>query len=259
MGLPLLVTGIASIVYAALARKKEALVLLAFLLPYLVLMSTSQVRFVRYSIPLLPCFVMFIALAASAFFTLDTKRTKKPVLAAVYAIGAISFIYCVSVALLFGYPDTRDAARNYITKNAAKSDAIGFLDLPWFYSPPLGKMIGYGTIDTRRKALLESEYPIVLLGEMKTVEHLPEWAVISDYEIDDALRLRWAINLSAADIAERDKILGSYTGITQTYSLVDDFERRVLWMSCSRLPHDMRYCAPRIRLYKLKQQNRFRR
>jgi 4-amino-4-deoxy-L-arabinose transferase-like glycosyltransferase len=251
MGLPLLIVGIISIIYATITKRKESIILLAFLIPYMILMSTSQVRFVRYAIPALPCFAIFTALAfaASQNISISYKRVLV-ILSGLIVAG--SLIYCIAIVTLFAPPDTRDSSRDYIVANASKADSIGFIDLPWFYSPPLGKMLGYGTTDTRRKAISESTYPITILSEMYPNDLLPNWVVISDYEIDDALRLCGTAGLYPEDSTERDKILSVYDVVNQKYAEEKTFNRQVLWFDSSRLPHDMHYTAPRITLYRLK-------
>jgi len=251
MGLPLLIVGIVSIIYATITKRKESIILLAFLIPYMILMSTSQVRFVRYAIPALPCFAIFTALAFSACQNISISYQRIiGILSGLVAAG--SLIYCIAIIALFVPPDTRDSSRDFIVANASKSDSIGFIELPWFYSPPLGKMFGYGTTDTRRKAISESTYPITVLNEMPLNDPLPIWVVISDYEIDDALRLRGAAGMHPEDVTERDKILSVYDLVKQKYSEEKTFDRQVLWFDSSQLPHDMHYTAPRIRLYRLK-------
>ena len=68
IGIPMLILFIAAVVYTLVAKRRDVLVPLAFLVPYFMLMLMSQVRFVRYGIPLLPCIAIICGIAASSVF-----------------------------------------------------------------------------------------------------------------------------------------------------------------------------------------------
>lgn len=251
VGTPLLILAAAAVVFSITGKHKDSLILLAFAIPYFLLMTHSQVRFVRYGMPLLPCLAIFCAAACSHIQHLS-QGIKKTWASVGGFVLLLTVTYCTGVVALFGGVDTRDSARDYIISNAAKLDCVGFLDLPWFYSPPLGKMIGYGTIRTRQQALSDAEYKIKLLSKISADDKLPEWVVVSDYEIDDAVRLRGKQDLDPDAVEERDRLLRAYAIVERKYLKVKSYQKRVLFVGSSRLPHDMRYVAPRLDIYRLR-------
>ena len=65
----------------------------------------------------------------------------------------VVFRYDRGIALdkAFAGPDPRDQAANWIFAHVPKGASIGMMDVPWFYSPPLSKMLGFGTLPQRMR------------------------------------------------------------------------------------------------------------
>lgn len=252
VGIPMLILLIASVVYAVVNKRRDSLVILAFVIPYFVLMLMSQVRFVRYEIPLLPGFAIICGIAASSIFDLEKKWIKG--IGSITALILLSgFIYSLSLITLFCNSDTRDEALQAVRGEMSATDAVGFLDTPWFYSPPLTKMLGYGTTVTRQKAVDESGGLISIIKDHQHGTPYPRFFIISDYETGDALRLKGRNDLTQAQTDERDTILKSLDEVNINYDLKESFRKSFLGIDASRLPHDMRYQSPQIDIYERRQ------
>ncbi len=141
MGEPLLVVGLVAVGFACFRRSRQDGYLAAFALPYYLVIGCAQVRFLRYTIPLLP--VLSVLIARMAFEGAAGTEPGHPsargkVVAALVAVAACFSLF-VSVAhdtMMVGV-DARDRAAEYLERSRAEDDAIAFGTTPWFYSPPL--------------------------------------------------------------------------------------------------------------------------
>lgn len=113
---------------------------LAFSLLYFFALGFSQVRFLRYVLPLLPVLAIFAALFVRAVFSaLRIEKTNlKVALSAVFllipALGTLNILWPLTQT------DPRDAAKNWLdAQNFAPPISVGLADEQnplWFYTPP---------------------------------------------------------------------------------------------------------------------------
>ncbi len=250
---PVIILAVLGVLAGLWRRDKRIIVLLAFVVPYVALISVSQVRFARYALPMFPALALI-----AAWWMMDAwkrLRDRRQVLLRTSFLAFLALVILLQVTWSFVLVsqftgvDPRDSALRWIRAKIPAGESIAVIDIPWFYSPPFSPEIG-GTLATRERGILRSPNPIVLNG---TVLPEPPWAVVSSFEIEDALRLR-AIGVDAGEEAQR--ILRAYGGVVSRYRVVREFQRnpprslRVLGLA--RLPHDMRYTSPVITVYRLR-------
>lgn len=245
-------------------RDKAMLAVLAFAVPYYVLISLSQVRFARYTLPLMPAAAILIGwLIVSVYRALAEHKarilTVGRSLWVIFACACVFFalFYSLVLDVLFIAPDPRDDAARWFKRHAARGDSIGMIDWPWFYSPPLSKGFGFGTLADRQNATEETPYQIVVFrsqpeGTRSLGKLAPKWVIVSDYEVADAVWLRSVTTLSAADRAEVKRILREFEWINRHYRHRATFSRKVADLDSGSLPHDMRYSDPVITIYERK-------
>lgn len=250
IGWPLLVLAVLAVIIALIRRRTEALVVLAFVLPYYGLISVSEVRFARYALPLFPPLALLIAaFKLGTWENLATRPRVRQAAAVVLAlVGAYTLAYTVALGLLFTQADPRDRAAQWAASYVPAGTTIALPTVPWFYSPPFTPGFGSLSASDRYASMSDSAYRL-LADETKDWnvqllrEQQPEYIIVSDYEKIDALR---------ADAPGAREYMSF---VSQKYEPVAVFESSVfppLFRSTTSLPHDMRYPAPRIEVYRLK-------
>ncbi|MGQ9456292.1 MAG: ArnT family glycosyltransferase [Armatimonadota bacterium] len=245
-----------SVFLALLTREKSALVVLAFVLSYYILISASQVRFARYAIPLLPGIAVLVSWAVLELWSRMAgegfiRRGVRIFLLVLCSLALISAMFTSLVldAAQTG-ADPRDQAAYWIFANVPKGSRIGVVDWPWFYSPPFEKSVGFGTLPQRKVAAKRCPYKLdVLLSGGSAWHPLPRWVVVSDYEVADAQRLRRVFVLSGEKRWMVNRIMWAMEVLDNRYTVRARFGRRSALINWYRLPHDMRYTAPTITIY----------
>ncbi len=245
----------ASAIYALCKLGKKSLTILAFVLPYYALISISQVRFARYSLPLFPAAAILIGWMACDIFRRIPKHIRWAWVAMLTVSLAGTLIYTIALDRQFVIPDPRDRAARWIFANIPKHSNIGMIDLPWFYSPPYSKTVGLGTVQQRSFAA--KKMPYIQTPISNSINPLPKWCVITDYEALDALRLRNIESLSSDNAAQARRIQKDIAQIRQHYRLLKTFSNEltafgICFGSTQSMPHDMRYQSPTIRIYEIK-------
>lgn len=259
---------ILAVIAAVYKRDKYTLIILAFAVPYYVLISISQVRFARYTLPLYPAICLMCGwLICYWWERLLSERKPLYVIGrwiwagfCTLAIGFALFFSTVLNILLIEGPDIRDCAAQWIFKNVPKQSSLGMMDLPWFYSPPLSKDFGFGAVTQREQAVEKTPYRIIVFSKYGKPDQwypkdAPDWIVISEYETRDALRLKNNKNLTKSQRIEVDFILDNLKIVKKHYTW--RWSCPGMWdgdmdLYTENLPHDMRYVSPGLTIYERK-------
>ena len=254
--------------YGLARLDRRALIILAFALPYYALISLSEVRFARYGLPLFPAAALLIAWGATDLWKRLPESIRWVWAGVLTAAVAGTLLYAVALDRLFVQPTPQDRAARWIFGNIPRGSTIGVIEAPWFYSPPYSRSIGLGTLRQREQASWSAPYRIEVYSSHEYLGALvsrsgPRWIVTSDYEIGDVLRIGM---LDASqilmkplpwtnDYLRRRLILDT---IESRYAVRRVFADRfgvlgISFGSTQSLPHDMRYPAPTIWIYELKE------
>ena len=246
---------VVAVLSAARKRSRQALAILAFIIPYYALISFSHVRFARYALPLFPAGAVMIGWLMCEWFR---GRCGSKSLVVIWRClwialcgGSILIALFCSMVLdaLFALPDPRDQAAQWVFKHVQKGSAIGLIESPWFYSPPLTRSLGFGALEQRQDAAREAPYRLVVLSPPQANRAAPDWLIVSDYETEDAERLRDIRSIPQNDRVEVDRILGELDWIAHCYTRRDVFGGSWGLLGWGPLPHDMRYPDPMITIY----------
>jgi dolichyl-phosphate-mannose-protein mannosyltransferase len=251
LGFYLLAFALAAFLLAVVSRKRADWMLLAFLVPYFMLLASSKIRFARYSVPLIPVIAILVAR-----FMVDVQRALKqtPALVrgawAVISIAAVVYtgMYAAGISRLFVLPDPRTRAAEWFFTNVKPGTSIGMPMPPWFWSPPLATRI---TCTPQREARYrltsESRYAIVSAPDSDWSRSIlernrPRYVVTSDYEFEDPLRLKLP------------ETLDYFASLNRDYVRVKTFRNDISFLGIpfgptTDLPHDCRYMAPTLFVY----------
>ena len=261
LGPGLAVLFIGAIAYGLWRRDRNALIVLAFVLPYYALISLSHVRFARYALPLFPAAAVLIGWMVQDSWSRLIKL-RWTIIAACAIVFISTLFYSLALDRLFVLPDPRNKSARFIAADIPKGSSIGVEEVPWFYSPPYSKMTGFGTLQQRREAMVDSPYKLIVFsdsevpGDWRRSGQMPDWVVLSDYEIADAARLRESKSISVEDECQVKRICDDVEFVRRRYKLewMRENKLEVLGYQIGRvesLPHDMRYPAPAIWVYHL--------
>jgi hypothetical protein len=216
-----------------------------------VLIGLAEVRFARYAIPLLPMLSLLAArllMESEQFLIARSKIAAATVgLVVILALGYTA-VYATSLDTLFAFRDTRDQAAAWVTSNIPQGNSIGLPTTPWFYTPPLIPEFGLVNPADRASAAQESSDFTFVFDPHKEwnarvlAEADPECVIVTQFESEDRRRVRDADYEKYAEILKKE------------YRVEREFVRRPALYGIPfpmqwRLPHDMSYASPEIRIY----------
>ncbi|MDI6827775.1 MAG: glycosyltransferase family 39 protein, partial [Armatimonadota bacterium] len=255
MGLPILILAIVGVMFAIKKWTPQDAMLIAFLVPYYVLIGVAQVKFARYTIPILPPLVLLAArIPGKLMEWLDENknlaRSAGKIAVSVTIVLIVLYILLFSISLdgVMARKDNRDAALAWIRKNIPPGSSIAVPTIPWFYTPPLDPRFSYGSAQIRFEAAQSvAEYAIVTDENQEWNWRLlrdsePDFVILSEFEYEDRLRIgdQAAIDYFAI-------LHNRYRLVRQFDSPPSIFGRKFPLLV--ELPHDMSYANPTIQIY----------
>ncbi|NNE44027.1 MAG: DUF2029 domain-containing protein [Gemmatimonadetes bacterium] len=134
---PLGAAALAGVVIAARRRGPVESALLLFAVPYFALLGLSEVRFLRYLLPLAPALAI---LAALPIARLHLARTDRRRLTGAFAVAVVTLVLAVvsgSQQMAFFRPDPRTAAARWLAHRSTPGTGVALVKVPWHYTPPL--------------------------------------------------------------------------------------------------------------------------
>lgn len=261
LGPALAILFVAAAIYGLLRMDRRAMVLLAFVLPYYALISLSQVRFARYALPMYPAAALLTAWMAVDLWKRFHKRIRWAWAGLMGVALAGTLLYTIALDRLFVQQPPQDRAARWVFANIPKGSRVGTVEVPWFYSPPYSKEIGLGALPQREQTVTRAPYKLIVSETYGyrmpwMYYHAVDWFVMSDYETEDARRLKQEKGLLRADRA-LVWWLNAVVDTVRDYRLRGRFGSDlsafgIPFGSTQSLPHDMRYPAPTIWIYELR-------
>lgn len=254
LGLPLLLLALISVGYACYKRERGDGLLAAFALPYYVLISLAAVRYARYTIPLLPILALWVGRMAADWSHLPRLAWRRSAV----AVGGIVWMLTLFNVLLLERPmagqDPRDQALQEINQ-ASPTATVGFAAQPWFGAPPVSPYFSLPNPGGwRRRVSRQGAARIVYAGKDWDAALLrskrPGYVSLSEYDYDDALRLRDPAALRCLQMMQQD-YQSHYINVfpVDFLNLLDGLPTAVGGLPTRGLPHDMTYTNPVIILF----------
>ncbi len=242
LGIPMLLLFCFAIAWAVWKRTPQDRYFLAYFVPYFLVIGASQVRFLRYIIPVLPVVSILVArLVIQTWDLFGLRQTNR--FTYVLAIG-ITLLNSLSMDSTMVNPDPRDLALDYVLiQSAGKS--IGFVTTPWYYTPPFSPLFTAPSPGTRRQAALERQSNRMILPEGEwdqvVLDQHPDLFVVSDIESEDAIRIGLPATVP---------FIKSWT--TDYKAVVFESTPRIFGLDFGKpayLPNDWLYTYPTITVY----------
>jgi 4-amino-4-deoxy-L-arabinose transferase-like glycosyltransferase len=249
--------GLIGLTYAAIRKEWWVFALLAFFIPYFLLIGRAEVKFMRYTFPLL------IGLAAG-FGALMAEANRRGggwrgvVVAGILALGGVDsrgLIGAVNATAAMTREDGRDTAVREIRKGEVAE--VGLPEDPWFWSPPFfpnsTAPLAMG-LEARLRAMSENAQPPVVLwmnegsvgvfDSRLVTETRPELIVMCALEVDPRERLVGRNDIPADAQVAAKQYRDFMQALGQNYTL----ERR--FGSQNRLVEDMMYVDPLVLVWR---------
>lgn len=130
VGLPLALWMVGGAAWAVWRRERSDLVLLAWLVPYFLLVTLSPAKFMRYSAPLLPVLAVFAGRAFADLLGSRRSWTRVAAMGMAALTVAYTLVYDAAYDGLLARPDTRYAAANWLARNAPAGARVAYEQLP---------------------------------------------------------------------------------------------------------------------------------
>lgn len=141
LGTLLLLVSLGGLIWAAARKQTWAIALLAFFIPYYILIGRAEVKFLRYTFPL------YVGLGAGFGYALGTGRREGKWGHAVVALGILGIggldygglRKTGALSVDMARTDARDEAALWLKEQSKDkpSTTVGLVTDPWFYTPPL--------------------------------------------------------------------------------------------------------------------------
>ena len=223
MGWPLYLLALAGLAWALTVRGVREAILLAFAIPYLVVIVTWSSRFERYAIPLLPVLTLLAAVAVvrgTGWLLVRVRLASAPWFAAALA-GAAALLLVpalgrvVAYHRLLGQPDTRELGSAWVEREIPPGARIALE--PYSLSLPVA-----------RRQFREAPASLASLQQSRPVALTPEAANRTDGY--------WLVRLDTYDL---DRLLGD--GVQ--YVVLSGFVYERYRQACDRHPAPCRFYA----------------
>lgn len=133
LGPPLAIAAVAGLCLLFVRRRIETTMLLLFAVPYFAGLGLSNVRFLRYLLPMVPA----LALAAAALVArVESARPAAGRILAWLLPGWAALLTALQLVAM-NLPDPRTRAAQWVAANVPPGAAVGLPSVPWFATPPV--------------------------------------------------------------------------------------------------------------------------
>jgi hypothetical protein len=228
----LVLVSIVAIFVAIFKKQRWVWVLIAFSLPYYILISRGEVFFLRYTFPL------YIVLAGAFGWWVGYAHERKGWNIVVVCISIIALGLCFrSSSVMTGWmmgTDPRDQAAGFFKSMSAASPqtTVGLVSDPWFYSPALipDSAMRRGAQELQDKEMQASTAPHVeqFLPRDQSpwdsrliAQSHPDYITFSSFEAYDPDRLKNATNLHGGNDVIVNRFKQFQTLLEQQYNQVE--------------------------------------
>ncbi|MEQ1933789.1 MAG: glycosyltransferase family 39 protein [Fimbriimonadaceae bacterium] len=273
--------GAGGLIYGCVKKEKWLWALLAFALPYYVLIGRAEVLFLRYTFPLYLILACGFGFLISKMHEAGGWKRFFPVLG-IIALGNGLKVSALFTSWMVG-PDPRDQAAEYIKQNSTAQTTVGLVSDPWYYTPAL-----FPDSALSRMAVLMNGRPVPgylyqLLEIQKTsapkvlrylpgdsakdridwdvrllTEARPDYVVFSSFEVGDVARLTTAKTLTSDSQKAVDNFKAFQAELEKSYEvrapmdMAKNGDLAFRYAAASNIAHDLMYVRPVIWLWKRK-------
>ncbi len=265
--------GLGGLVWGAFCRQTWLWVLLAFTLPYYLLIGRAEVKFLRYTFPL------YVAVAAGFGYAMDRAHRKGGAAHLAVGLGILGLggmdpgglRMAATMTLWMTGEDPRDSAAKVLKERAAANSKItvGLASDPWYYTPPFYPDSGLGPMypwSRRVESLHAASSPKLIYHIPPGGEGIrpneaggpfsfdvrlltgdkPSYVVLSSFEFEDLERIKGLSGLDEVDQLLVRRYQEFRTQLEKDYVLDSGFGVN------GPTVHDLQYIQPSVLIWKRK-------
>lgn len=260
----LVAIGLAGLAWAAYRRHSWAIVLLAFGIPYYILIARAEVKFIRYTFPL------YIGVAAGCGYAMVAAHRRGGWARAVVGAGILGFgglgggglTSTARMTVNMMGSDPRDQAAEYLRSAGGR---VGLVLDPWFWTPPLypdsANPPSRPIADRLAEMRAEARPPVDLVvnsdgspspWDPRLITDLhPDRIAFSSFQLFPVERLKYARTLDEEERAQATAPSKFLDLLPKEYDPDRTFGSEVGgWMIEELMPEDFLYVQPVVWVYK---------
>jgi hypothetical protein len=256
--------GLGGLAYFAFRRQVWILALLAFFIPYFIVIGRAEVKFIRYTFPL------YVGLAAG-FGALMAEAHRRGgasrllVIAGILGLGGADSRGLTGTAQMTAQmagEDPRDSAVRWLRQNTPAGEMVGLVEDPWFWNPPLSPQgTGMRVAASQRVNWLQmirstSNPPVVFAEDANggilpfnpaLLDQKPAYVTFTSLESDPRERLVGRTDVPKDAQGEAARYRDFMKKLSEGYNSPPK-----LFGSQARLVEDMQYTNPVVMIWKRK-------
>lgn len=225
--------------------------ILFFLLTYIVI-GRAEVKFLRYTLPLIPTLALCFGYLVSNWHAKATINARIGIAFAFLALGGVGPGGARTAANYTAWmmsDDPRTTAAKYLRENANPDETVGLVSPPWYYSPPyypLATAPRYVSAEARGESLATAPFRIVIAEgdwNLSLLDERPDYVVFSSFEADDLMRIQEIPSLAKAN----QGLVANFSAFQSR--MAEDYELVHFDGNGGPTIHDMMYVQPRVWIY----------
>lgn len=262
---PVLV-GFAGALMAVLTKQRVAWIVLAFAIPYYVLIGRAEIAFIRYTLPLMLVVALFAGWLAGEMH-LRAGRGRWVTALAIFSVG-VSALTAMDFTTIMMRTDPRDSLVAWFKKESQPDTMVGLVSDPWYYTPALFKSSAMmrGRLPQQWTEMMQTSAPRVVQyvpqdpqervdWDVRLIDEIgPDYIVFSSFEVGPVARLS---EIQGA-YPEVDRFREFHTKLEANYDLVLPGSKVTTGTLTQRyaaayaLVHDLEYVRPLYWVWKRK-------
>ncbi|HWP31779.1 MAG TPA: hypothetical protein VNK96_08690 [Fimbriimonadales bacterium] len=265
-GLFPLVIGVIGLIFIVYAWKRQCwlMFIISFLLYYFVIAS-AEVKFMRYTLPLLPFLAVSLGFTLGRFHEMGGRmRWLSAMILLLVGVSFASKNGPFTLTAFMMHTDPRDQAARWLLEKTREGKTVAFVTDPWFYSPPLFRDTNLPGAERRLSTMFEENpYAIRYIppdGKRKDwdvrliTEIGPEYIVFSSFEFIDYDRLNQPDFVAFMEmLPKKYDLVALFWGSEPRIARVGSQEARInreklrkIILERYPLEHDLMYIQPSI-------------
>jgi len=160
-----------------------------FLVLIYILIGRAEVKFLRYTFPLIPVLAMGFGWLMGQAHVVRTNRARMLVALGIFALGGFGggLMSTASLTRWMAGPDVRDEMAVFIREHLPKGSTIGIVSDPWYYTPTFHPNAQAGPAQSHARDRISDR--------LEQLAQVPDFDIVRYTPLDISQRRDWDIRL----------------------------------------------------------------